>query len=202
MYRVQIIDQNPSKMHLFSWDLRVAGLLFSQPVFCGRGLPRCYSGNPVWAELPCPLWRGMGSVGTSFLGLLFSGGFPWWLSASLPRVRAEETVSNPLPQSREIAVCSSVSSPGHTISVSVCAAINCSVLGCAPLRSAPSPASRSGHVSALCASKTASRSQFARGNPPLWVSALGAALKSFPCHYRSSSLCPIPSKRGCRSPVV
>jgi len=76
MYRVQIIDHNPSKMHLFSRDLRVAGLLFSQPVFWGRGLPRCYLGNPVWAELPFPLWRGMGSVGTSVLGLLFSGGFP------------------------------------------------------------------------------------------------------------------------------
>ena len=130
----------------------------------------------------------------------------WRLSAHLPGVRAEETVSNPLPQSRETSVCSSVSSPGHTVSVSVRAAINCSVLGCAPLRSAPSPASRSGHVSALCASKTASRSQFARGNPPLWVSTLGAALKSFPQRYRSASLCPSTARkavphRRCRIPT-
>ena len=165
MYRVQIIDQNPSKMHLFSWDLRVAGLLFSQPVFWGRGLPRCYSGNPVWAELPCAPVAGDGLSGNQSLGLLFSGAFPWRLSASLPRVRAEETVSNPLRQSRETVVCSSVSPPGHTVSVSVRAAINCSVLGCAPLCSLPSPASRSGHVFALCASKTASHSQFTCARP-------------------------------------
>jgi len=160
-------------VHLFSGDLRVAGLLFSQPVFWGRGLPRCYSGNPVWVELPCPPVAGSGLSRNQSLGLLFAGGFPRQLSASLPQVRAEETVSNPLSQSRDTAVCSSVSSLGHTVSVSIRAAMNCSVLGCAPLRSAPSPASRSGHVSALCASKTASRSQFALGTLQLWVSAQG-----------------------------
>jgi len=60
----------------------------------------------------------MGSVKTSFLGAFVL----WWLSTSLLRVRAEVTISKPLSQDREIAGCSSVSSPGHTNSVSVCAA--------------------------------------------------------------------------------
>lgn len=69
MYRVQIIDHNPSKMHLFSRDLRVGGLLFSQPVFWGRDLPCCYSGSPVWAELPCPpVARDDGLSGNQVLG--------------------------------------------------------------------------------------------------------------------------------------
>ena len=34
---------------------RVVGFLIFQPAFWGRGLPRWYSGNPVWAESPCPL---------------------------------------------------------------------------------------------------------------------------------------------------
>ena len=38
MYRVQIIDHNPSKMLLFYRDLRAVGLLFFQPVFWGRVL--------------------------------------------------------------------------------------------------------------------------------------------------------------------
>ena len=33
MYRVQIIDHDPSKMHLFYRDLRDVGLLFFQPIF-------------------------------------------------------------------------------------------------------------------------------------------------------------------------
>jgi len=147
----------------------------------------------------------MGSVKTAFGGLFSSGSFPWWLSTCLPRVRAEDTVSNPLPQNREIAVCSSVSSPGHTISVSVCAAINCSVLGCAPLSRAPSPRLRvraQGHVSTLCASKTTSHPQFICTAPLLQDSVWGAAIKSFPRHYQCASLCPVCSVGGYRSPAV
>ena len=55
---------------------------------------------------------------------MFSGSFPWWLSASLQRVREEVTTFKHLSQNREIAVCSSLSCPGHTDSVSVCAAEN------------------------------------------------------------------------------
>ena len=65
-----------------------------------------------------------------FLGLLFSGGFPWRLSASLLRVRAEVTTIKPLSQNREIAVCSSLSSPGDTVSISVCASKNYILPGC------------------------------------------------------------------------
>jgi len=54
MYRVQITDHNPSKMHLFSRDFRVAGLLFSQPVFWGRGLLCCYSGQPCLGRVALP----------------------------------------------------------------------------------------------------------------------------------------------------
>ena len=42
---------------------RVVGYLIFQPAFWGRGLPRRYSGNPVWVESPCPLQGGMG-IGT------------------------------------------------------------------------------------------------------------------------------------------
>ena len=38
----------------------VVGFLIFQPAFWGRGLPRQYSGNPVWVESPCPLRGGMG----------------------------------------------------------------------------------------------------------------------------------------------
>ena len=55
MYTVQIIDQDPSKMHLFYRDLRDVGCLFFSACLLGRGLPQRYSGSPVWAELPCPL---------------------------------------------------------------------------------------------------------------------------------------------------
>ena len=34
---------------------RDVGFLIFQPAFWGRGLPRGYSGNPVWVESPCPL---------------------------------------------------------------------------------------------------------------------------------------------------
>ncbi|XP_004409575.1 PREDICTED: serine/threonine-protein kinase ULK4-like, partial [Odobenus rosmarus divergens] len=44
--------------------------------------------------------------------------------------------------------------------------------------------------------------QFARATPLLWVSAPGAALKSFPGRYRSATLCPVPSERGCGSPAL
>ena len=66
----------------------------------------------------------MGAVITSFSGLLFSGGFPWGLSVSLLRVRAAVTTSKHQSQNREIAVCSLLSSPGHTDSVAVGAAKN------------------------------------------------------------------------------
>jgi len=155
-------------MHLFSWDLMVPGLLFSQPVFWGKGLPRCYSGNPVWAELPCAPVVGDGLSGNQSLGLLFSGAFPWQLSTSLPRVRAEETICKPLPQSRETAVCSSLCSLGHIVSISVRAAINCSVLGCAPLRSAPSPASSRGtSLPFVLLKPPAAPSSWARGSAAL-----------------------------------
>ena len=36
------------------------GFLIFQPTFWVRGLPRRYSGNPVWVESPCPLQGGMG----------------------------------------------------------------------------------------------------------------------------------------------
>ena len=38
----------------------VVGFLIFQPAFWGRGLPRRYSGNPVWVESLCPLRGGMG----------------------------------------------------------------------------------------------------------------------------------------------
>ena len=60
MPRAQIIDQDPGRAPLFYKDLRVVGFLIFQPAFWGRGLPRRYSGNPVWVESPCPLRGGMG----------------------------------------------------------------------------------------------------------------------------------------------
>ena len=39
---------------------RVVGFLIFQPAFWGRGLPRRYSGNPVWIESPCPLRESVG----------------------------------------------------------------------------------------------------------------------------------------------
>ena len=39
---------------------RVVGFLIFQPAFWARGLPRGYSGNPVWVASPCPLRGGWG----------------------------------------------------------------------------------------------------------------------------------------------
>ena len=64
MPRAQIIDQEPDSVHLVYRDLRDVGFLIFQPAFLGRGLPRRYSGNPVWVESLCPSRGGMG-IGTT-----------------------------------------------------------------------------------------------------------------------------------------
>lgn len=80
----------------------------------------------------------------------------WSIYASLLSVRTEVvTISKPLSQNNEIAVCSSLSPPGHTASLSVCAAKNCSILHCRLHSRTPVLTPRAGH-SAHSASKTAS----------------------------------------------
>ena len=83
---------------------RVVGFLIFQPAFWGRGLPRRYSGNPVWVESPHTLrgGMGMGTLCASISGLLFSGSFPWRSAVPLLRVRAAAAESQPLSQNRGI----------------------------------------------------------------------------------------------------
>lgn len=132
-----------------------------------------------------------------FWRLLFSGRFPWWLPTSLPRVMAEVTVSKLLSQNREMPFCSPMSCPGHTVTIFVCAAKNCSDLGCAPHSNTRSSRFHiQACLSALCASKTASCPQFTPVPVQLKVSVGGAVLKSLPFCYQSVSLCPVPSAGG------
>ena len=51
LYRAQIIDRDSGCAPLFYRDLRDVGFLIFQIAFYGRGLPRQYSGNPVWVDL-------------------------------------------------------------------------------------------------------------------------------------------------------
>ena len=43
-----------------TWAPQDVGFLIFQPSFWGRGLPRPYSGSPVWGESPYPLGGEMG----------------------------------------------------------------------------------------------------------------------------------------------
>jgi len=76
MYIVQIIDHNPSKIHLFYRDIRVAGLLFSACLL-GEEPATLLLRQPCLGRVALPPVGWMGSVKTGFLRLLFSGGFPW-----------------------------------------------------------------------------------------------------------------------------
>jgi len=79
---------------------RIVIHLFFQPVFSGRGLLSCFSGNPACAELPHPL-----SGGWAQCKLVLCVSFaPWSLSVPLQRIRAKMAAAKPLAQSRKFTV--------------------------------------------------------------------------------------------------
>jgi len=81
MYRVQIIEHNPSKMHLFYRDLRAVASC-SPSLSSGGGACHAVTQATLSRVALPPVGGGMGSVNTSFLGLLFSGRFLCLLSES------------------------------------------------------------------------------------------------------------------------
>jgi len=194
--RVQIIDHSPSKRHLFYRDFRVVGLLFSQPVFWGRGLLHYYSGSPVWAELPCPLWGGWAQW------KLFWGGFCSLVAfhISFESQHRRDHFQLSASEQRDHSLFFSELSRTHYIRF--CAAKKCCVLGCVPLSSTPSPCLPVSTFLCLYVSKTTTCPQFTRMSPPLQVSVQVTALKSFPHCYWSASLCPVSGVGGFCAPAV
>ena len=58
MYTVQIIDQDPSKMHLFYRDLRDVGFLFFQAALLGEGPATQILKQPCLGRVALPLGGG------------------------------------------------------------------------------------------------------------------------------------------------
>ena len=95
MHRAQVIDQDPSTVHLFFRDVRDVGFLIFQPAFWGKGPASLILRQPCLAggSLSPARGVGMGTMQTGISWLLFSGGFPWQFSVTLLRVRAAVAIS-------------------------------------------------------------------------------------------------------------
>ena len=168
MYRTQTINHNPSKMQPFYGDLNVVVLLFFQPVFWGRGLLWCYSGNPAQAELPCPLCRG-GLSGNQYFEFLFYGVIPCLFQES------EQKWQHPnlCPRAEKLGLLFTELSRAQSPFLYVLLKTAASHSGAHPQQLSERSTPGLGHVSGLCASKTVSGSGFVCMHPqlldPVWA---------------------------------